>query len=220
MTDLNTDLDDQLRALGRHLDERVPPIHVKAPETHLTTSRRMAVAAIVLVVGLVGIRELRTDESAVNVSSAGPDAQVMESRVPIGARLGELSIPSVGLEVAVIEGDGRDQLRMDPGHDPQSAPIGSDGHAVITGYRTTFGAPFVDLDDLEPGDTIRFLASDGTTSEYVVQAQEQGAGFVIIHPSDLKAWTTGAPGTLSLVSTAPKFTSDQRIVVQAQLVEG
>ena len=65
-----------------------------------------------------------------------------------------LQIPSIGVDYKVVEGVGLDELKKGPGHFPESVLPGQLGNAAIAGHRTTHGAPFYDVNKLDPGDTI------------------------------------------------------------------
>ena len=47
-----------------------------------------------------------------------------------------------------------DDLRKGPGHYPGTALPGVRGNVAIAGHRTTYGAPFQDIDQLKPGDEV------------------------------------------------------------------
>ena len=59
-----------------------------------------------------------------------------------------IRIPKIDLEKAVLEGVGVEDLKKGPGHYPRQP-----GNAAIAGHRTTYGAPFSRLDELQPGTT-------------------------------------------------------------------
>ena len=54
----------------------------------------------------------------------------------------------------VVAGVGREDLKKGPGHYPETPMPGQLGNSAIAGHRTTYGEPFFDLDELEPGDEI------------------------------------------------------------------
>ena len=71
-------------------------------------------------------------------------------------------IPSIGLDWIVVEGVQVADLKKGPGHFHETPMPGQLGNAAIAGHRTTYGAPFFDLDDLEPGDLIEVQTLVGT----------------------------------------------------------
>jgi sortase A len=115
----------------------------------------------------------------------------------------------------VVEGITVADLRRGPGHYPGTAEPGQPGNVGISGHRTTYGAPFYDLDQLEPGDAVHLVDRQGR--EWVYDVIEQR----VIAPTDL--WVvgedpleTGAP-MLTLTTCHPRFSSRERLVVFAQL---
>ena len=111
---------------------------------------------------------LRGDASATEPSSTstpGPGSSVPGSSTPASAGLrappapppdippqGEpvalIDIPEIGVSQVVVEGVDVADLRKGPGHYPGTPLPGQEGNAAIAGHRTTYGAPFADLDQL------------------------------------------------------------------------
>ena len=102
--------------------------------------------------------------------------QVPEELLPRqGDPLGVIKIPSLDVEKVIIQGVARDDLRKGPGHYAQTVLPGQAGNAAVAGHRTTYGAPFGDIDLLEPGDTIQVETFQGSFT-YEVLPQEQADG--------------------------------------------
>lgn len=72
----------------------------------------------------------------------------------IGQTLAVLQAPTIGLNVAVVEGDSGDLLRGGPGHAPASPLPGKTGNSVIFGHSDGWGAPFAHLAKLTQGDAL------------------------------------------------------------------
>jgi sortase A len=116
----------------------------------------------------------------------------------------------------VVHGVTLDDLRAGPGYYPESERPGGDGNFAIAGHRTTYGAPFWSLDELQDGDTIHVVDRDG--EEWVYEFTEQR----VVAPSD--TWVvgedpidTGAP-TITLTTCHPRFSAAQRLIVWGELV--
>jgi len=116
----------------------------------------------------------------------------------------------------VVEGVGVGDLQRGPGHYPQTALPGAPGNFAVAGHRTTYGAPFFNLDELVPGDEIRVTDRSGRQHTYRVTTQR------VVGPPD--SWVlggdplgTGAP-TLTLTTCHPRFSNAQRLIVFAELV--
>ena len=127
--------------------------------------------------------------------------------------LGRISIPSIDLDYILMEGVERGTLKSGPGHMPWTPLPGQPGNAVVSGHRTTYGAPFFDLDLLEPGDEITVETAIGIHT-YVVQES------IIVAPTDV--WVTEPrPGAwLTLTTCTPKFSASERLIVFAELIDG
>jgi sortase A len=79
-----------------------------------------------------------------------------------GAPVAVLDIPGIGLhDLVVVQGTAPEQLTLGPGHQPDSPLPGQIGVSVVYGRRVTFGAPFRDLDLLQPGDKIDAVTQQG-----------------------------------------------------------
>ncbi len=139
---------------------------------------------------------------------------------PPGGAVAQMSIPDIGVEWTVVEGVGTDELRKGPGHYPGTPLPGTSGNAAIAGHRTTWGAPFNRIDELEPGARITMRTIQGTF-EYRVITQESGKGHFIVAPGRvdvLDQTFTDHPNRLTLTACHPKFSARQRIIVVAQLI--
>lgn len=116
----------------------------------------------------------------------------------------------------VVHGVSVADLRQGPGHYPQTALPGADGNFAVAGHRTTYGAPFFSLDELEPGDEIHVTDRTGTRHVYEFVAAE------VVRPSD--TWVIGddpldgGRPTLTLTTCHPRFSAAKRLVVFAGLV--
>jgi len=113
----------------------------------------------------------------------------------------------------IVEGVARSQLKTGAGHYPATPLPGQPGNASIAGHRTTYGAPFYDLDVLVPGDTIEVETALGIS---VYEVRES----VIVRPTEI--WVTqDRPGAwLTLTTCNPRFSSSQRLVIFAEMVSG
>lgn len=130
---------------------------------------------------------------------------------PSGDAVAIIRIPRIGVDRAVVQGVARADLRRGPGHYPATPLPGEAGNAAIAGHRTTYGAPFNRLDELEVGDTIevRTVAGD---YRYAVTEQR------IVKPTELSVLEPTTTPTLTLTTCHPKYSARQRLVVRAELV--
>lgn len=124
---------------------------------------------------------------------------------PLGEPLGVLTFPTLDMEWIVVEGVGVEELKLGPGHMPWTPLPGSEGNAVISGHRTTYGGPFHDLHLLEPGDPIVFEGTTYTVTETLIVA-----------PTDV--WVTEDRGEgkhLTLTTCNPIGSARERLIVFA-----
>lgn len=130
----------------------------------------------------------------------------------IGEPAGRIEIPKLQVNKIFVQGDSLEQLDRAPGHYPATPFPGQAGNAAIAGHRTTYGAPFSNVDKLNPGDKIIVTTIQGRFT-YAVQK------VFIVQPDDV--WVLnpvkGHPNTLTLTACHPKYDLAQRIVVQANL---
>lgn len=152
---------------------------------------------------------------------AGAPAAAADSAVPAGGPVAVLEFLRDGDRIlhaeplVVVEGVTPADLTKGPGHYPGSALPGDPGNMAVAGHRTTYGAPFADIDQLQPGDELRVQDQAGRTWTYRVVEQR------IVAPSDTSVIGsdprgTGRP-TLTLTTCHPRYSNRQRLVVFAEL---
>lgn len=138
-----------------------------------------------------------------------------------GEAAGRIIIPAIGVDKTYVQGVGRDDLRKGPGHYPLTAFPGQPGNAAIAGHRTTYGAPFFDLDKLLPGDEIIVETLQGRFTYLVDEQQpdDDGApvGHFIVDPTATWVLDDQGDSRLTLTACHPKRSAAERIVVTARL---
>lgn len=144
------------------------------------------------------------------------EAAAAPGKEPAPALPGEayaiLRIPDLELNEVVVEGITTEALQKGPGHYPKSAdPWDLTGKVAIAGHRTTYGAPFWDLNKLRPGDDIRLVTEEGIF-DYVVNRSE------IVLPSATYVANPTPKPTLILTTCNPRFSAAERLIVFADLV--
>lgn len=127
--------------------------------------------------------------------------------------VGRLEIPSIGLDKIMVEGVSVDALRDGPGHFPETPFPGQLGNAAVAGHRTTYGHPFLDLDQVAVGDDVVVTTLAGRYT-YVV------TGITVVAPDDYaEVIPTIDPtvATLTVTTCHPAYSTKQRLVVTAAL---
>jgi sortase A len=122
-----------------------------------------------------------------------------------------IRIPDIGVDKIVVEGVTLDDLKRGPGHYPDTPLPGQPGNAAIAGHRTTYGAPFNRINELEPGDVILITTLQGAF-RYEVRDQ------LIVSPEEVEVLDDFGDNRLTLTACHPKYSARQRIVVVAALV--
>ena len=72
-----------------------------------------------------------------------------KQRLDGGEAAGRIRIPSIGANFVVLDGTTDAYLRKGPGFFPETPFPGSGGTTAIAGHRTTYGAPFRNVDELD-----------------------------------------------------------------------
>jgi sortase A len=127
-----------------------------------------------------------------------------------GDPVARLEIPRIGVNEIVVAGVSVDDLKKGPGHYPQTPLPGETGNAAIAGHRTTYGAPFFDIDNLQPGDQV-------VATTYAGRFVYQVTGTVVVSPSDTSVLDDTPDDRLTLTSCDPKYSAKNRIIVSAAL---
>jgi sortase A len=135
-----------------------------------------------------------------------------------GDPIGVIKIDKIGVDKVVVEGTSVPDLRKGPGHYTGSPLPGQLGNAAIAGHRTTYGAPFGDLDQLARGDKISVRTLTGTwdyvlvDDPFAVKPDQTEVLDPTIDPA------TGQPqATLTLTTCEPKYQATERLIVKAKL---
>jgi sortase A len=131
-----------------------------------------------------------------------------------GDVVAEIIIDSIKVDKFVVAGVGYKELEKGPGLFTGSPLPGQLGNVAISGHRTTFGAPFSRLDELVKGDRIVMKTSHATFTYLVSGAPK------VVKPTDVDVIRTVDPtrATLTLITCHPKWTSEKRLVVSAELL--
>jgi sortase A len=153
-------------------------------------------------------------------STTTPTTSPKPLAVPQGDAVAQLRIPKLGVDSIVVNGVSREDLRKGPGHYPDTPLPGQEGDSAIAGHRTTYGAPFGDLDQLAPGDAIIVRTVQGTFSYRMTkQLVVEPTDISVLEPVHEDPADPSSPlvATLTLTTCNPKYSAAQRLVVQARL---
>ena len=155
--------------------------------------------------------------SAAPAPSAGtPDRPAASVALLEFSRPGHDRRPVHDEPLVVLDGVSVADLRRGPGHYPSTALPGREGNFAVAGHRTTYGAPFLHLDDLRRGDRVVVTDREGRRFAYEVARQR------VVAPTDVSVIDddplgTGRP-TLTLTTCTPRYSAARRLIVHAELV--
>lgn len=137
-------------------------------------------------------------------------SNVVEETPSLGDGVALIKIPTIGVDRVVVEGVGVTDLKKGPGHYPGTAMPGQLGNTVISGHRTTYGAPFNRLDELRVGDEILVYDQSGPF-KYIVSENK------IVSPTAVEVLDPSSDARLTLTTCHPKFSARERLIIVATL---
>jgi sortase A len=156
-----------------------------------------------------------TTGSADTVATAPPSTVAAEPvSVGEGEALGRIVIPKLHLDAIVVQGVNLGDLKRGPGHYPDTPLPGQAGNAAIAGHRTTYGAPFGNVDQLEAGDEILVTTVQGSFTYEVLPGED---GKRVVSPSAVEVLKDQGDNRLTLTSCEPKYSASKRIIISARL---
>lgn len=139
-------------------------------------------------------------------------ADAYAARTEAGKPLGTLIIPRLGVHTTFVNGTETAALRTGPGRDERTGMPGQHRLVYIAGHRTTYGAPFANIDRLDPGDTI-VLRLPYAVFTYRVTATR------IVDAHDLSVLEPGTRELVVLQACHPRFFATQRLLVYGKPVK-
>jgi sortase A len=148
--------------------------------------------------------------TATSPSQSTPNTAPAPPPAPQGDAVAVISIPKISLEKTVVEGTGVPDLKKGPGHYTNTPLPGQPGNAAIAGHRTTYGAPFGNIGELNAGDEIDVTTKQGSFV-YKVTGQQ------VVDPSDVSVLAPTNDNRLTLTTCHPKYSAAKRLVITAAL---
>jgi len=137
-------------------------------------------------------------------------AKDLRGYVDQGEPLGRLSIGKLDVKDFFVSGTGDESLRKGPSHYLQTGLPGERRTVGIAGHRTTYSAPFRNVDDLDRGDEIVVRMPYGRFAYGVEKVQ-------IVQPEQVDVLDSKGYERLVLTACHPLYSAAQRIVVFARL---
>jgi sortase A len=137
-----------------------------------------------------------------------------------GEGIARIYLPSLGKGAVhvVVEGVSTKDLKRGPGHYPRTALPGEIGNLVISGHRTTYGAPFNRLDEVHLGD---FVVIETRTQFFTYRVFRS----FVVAPTAIGETekVPNQPGVkptkalLTLTTCNPKYSARTRLILRAEL---
>ena len=139
------------------------------------------------------------------------DARIYGRTLKEGDPVGRLRIGRIGLNMMVVQGTDDSTLKRGPGHYIDSGLPGQGRLIYIAGHRTTYLAPFADINDIRIGDYISFQVPYGDFTYRVTQ-------HYIVPSTALSVLRDHGSEILRLQACHPRFFATHRYIVDAKLV--
>jgi sortase A len=127
-----------------------------------------------------------------------------------GQAIGRIIVTRLGLNMVLVNGTDEASLQRGPGRDLRTYMPGQSRLVYIAGHRTTFLAPFSNINQMRPGDLIRLEMPYGTFVYRVF-------GHRIVPANDLAVLRSPRHELLVLQACNPRFFATQRYLVDARL---
>ena len=124
--------------------------------------------------------------------------------------VGRLTILSANINHYVVFGATNKKLEYGPGYILGTSLPGTGGNFAVAGHRTTYGAPFGNLDRVQIGETIIFQTNTNQYKYKIIEVK-------IVSPEDNYVLQNYGDDRITLTTCHPKFSAKQRLVVIGQL---
>lgn len=132
-------------------------------------------------------------------------------RLGEGDAIGRLKIPKLDLNMIVVNGTESTTLKKGPARHKGTFLPGEGKLIYIAGHRTTYSAPFSDIDDLERGDRV-WLELPYATVEYTIRNHR------IVEAHELSVLRSRGREELALQACWPRFFASHRYIAYARPV--
>jgi sortase A len=129
-----------------------------------------------------------------------------------GEGIGRVRIPRIDLDTVLVEGTDTGTLQRGPGHYPETAVPGQGRTIGIAGHRTTYLAPFRDIDELEEGDEV-IVEMPYATFTYEIDRID------IVEPIDVQIVEDAGYERVVLTACHPLYSDAQRYAVFGRVAE-
>lgn len=161
------------------------------------------------------------DQLARNWSGSSAQQPVSRPVPSLGKAFARLYVPALEdyAPKNIVEGVSVEDLKKGgPGHIPGTALPGQLGNVVLSGHRTTYGAPFNRWAELLPGAQVVLETQDGWFTYTVTGSQIVAPTAVeVTYAVPGKATATPTKRLLTMTTCNPKYSARERLIVSAEL---
>ena len=128
--------------------------------------------------------------------------------------MGKIKVPSIGVDLLVIEGESKENLKLGATHMLGTAYPGEVGNCVIAGHRNyTFGSMFNRLGEVKLNDQIHLEIGE---YEYIYEVDE----IEVINPDNLDVLKQPMnEKRLTVLTCHPIHVGNKRLLIKAKLIE-
>ena len=171
------------RHLVQRYDDRVHQFQARAPKTGLTPA---------------DVRRLLAREAR--------EYRLASRR---GEAIARIKVPRLGLNMIVVNGTDASSLSRGPGRDLRTFMPGEGKLVYIAGHRTTYLAPFANIDSLRKGDPVTLSLPYGEFHYRIT-------GHVVVPADELSRLDSRGHEQLALQACHPRFFATHRYIAYAQ----
>ena len=125
-----------------------------------------------------------------------------------GEAIGRIKIPRLGVNMILVNGTDHDSLEKGPGRDLRTFMPGQGELVYVAGHRTTYLAPFADIESFRRGDSVTLELPYATFLYRVTRHR-------IVAATDVSQLKTHHREVLALQACHPRFFASQRYIVYA-----
>lgn len=156
---------------------------------------------------------------AVELATVTVKEDFKAKQVPMGAPIGRLKIPAIGVNTVVVQGATLENLKSGAAHYEETPLPGDSGNVAIAGHRTTYGKPFHDLDKLGPGDRAILETPSGPYVYEMVNPFDGHANPWPVDPGAMEVIGPTPENSLTLFTCEPIGSARQRLIARFKLVD-
>jgi sortase A len=145
-------------------------------------------------------------------ASTVADARRYREGIRRGEAIGRIVVPRLDLRMVVVYGTDARSLKRGPGLDPRTFLPGQGRLVYIAGHRTTYAAPFAQIDTLRRGDLITLVLPYGSFTYRVT-------GSIVVPATRLSVLRSRGVEEVALQACHPRFFASHRWITYGRLVK-